>query len=131
MGVQDRSQPWADEAESDWETAKILMDAGRYNACVFYCQQAAEKAIKSLLLQLHQAPWGHSTWNLYVDASQVTGDQDPAVEQATKGLDLHYAPTRYPDALPSSSPSQFYDKAKATEAMGWTRKVLEYVERCR
>lgn len=107
------------------------MDAGRYNACVLYCQQAAEKAIKSLLLQLHQAPWGHSTWNLYVDASQVTGDHDPEVEQATKGLDLHYAPTRYPDALPSSSPSQFYDKAKATEAMGWTIKVLEYVERCR
>lgn len=131
LGSQDRSQLWADEANSDWNTALILMDAGRYNACVFYCQQAAEKAMKSLLLQLHQSPWGHSTWSLYLDASQATGNHDSAVEEATKGLDLQYAPTRYPDALPSNSPSRFYDKAKATEAMGWAKKVVEYVERCR
>lgn len=130
MGARDRSQDWADEARSDWETAQILMNAGRYNACVFYCQQAAEKAMKSLLLQHHQAPWGHLVWNLYLDASQVTGDHDPMVEEATKGLDLHYIPTRYPDALPSSSPSEFYDKAKALEAMSWAQRAMEYLTRC-
>ncbi len=130
MGSQDRYQSWIDEAKSDWETARVLMEAGRFNACVFYCQQCAGKAMRSLLLRLRQVPWGHSVWNLYLEASRVTRDDDAMVEEAAKNLDLHYVPSRYPDALPCGNPSEFYDDRKAKEAMGWAKMVLEYVERC-
>lgn len=130
MGARDRFRGWVDESKSDLETARILMDAGRYNAAVFYCQQSAEKAMKGLLLKSHEAPWGHSVWDLYLNAAEVTGDHDAEVEAATKGLDLHYVPTRYPDALPSSTtPSEFYGKEQAGEAISWANKVMEYITR--
>lgn len=130
MTARDRSRIWIEEGRADLETARVLMDAGRYNASVFYCQQAAEKAMKALLLKLHQAPWGHSVWNLYLNASEITGVQDEAVEAAAKGLDLHYVPSRYPDALPPNTrPSEFYDRGKAVEAMSWAQRIMDYVAR--
>lgn len=130
VGAQDRYKGWMEESRSDLETAGILMEAGRYNAAVFYCQQSAEKAMKGLLLKYHEAPWGHSVWNLYLAVAKATGEHDADVEAATKGLDLHYVPTRYPDALPSSTtPSQFYGKEQAGEAISWANMVMEYAAR--
>lgn len=129
MGSEDRSAGWWEEANADLETARILLDASRFNASVFYCQQAAEKGMKALLLKLHMAPWGHSVWNLYLNATEVLGTEDGQVEAAAKGLDLHYIPSRYPDALPSGTPSGFYDRAKAEEALRWARTVLDFVRR--
>lgn len=130
MGTQDRFKGWLDEASADLETARILSHSARYNAAVFYCQQSAEKAVKALLLKLGEAPWGHSVWNMYLNACRVTGEQDTAVEEAAKGLDLHYIPTRYPDALPSSiTPSEFYGKEQADGAISWAEKVMSYVKR--
>ncbi|MDK2854880.1 MAG: hypothetical protein PWQ86_93 [Bacillota bacterium] len=129
MSFDERVGNWLEEAEADLETAEILLDARRFNACAFHAQQAAEKAVKALLLKLHLAPWGHSVWNLYLNAVEKLGSGDPATEEAAKGLDWHYIPSRYPDALPAGTPSRFYDRSKAEEALEWARRVMAFVKK--
>ena len=122
----DRSKNWLEEAMSDLETARVLLDAGRFSACVFHSQQASEKAMKALLLKLHQAAWGHSVWNLYLDASRALDSCDPAVERAARNLDFHYVSSRYPDAFPSGTAAEHYCREDAEEALTWAQTVLSF-----
>ena len=41
------TEAWIRKAESDFDTAKFNFNGGRYCAAVFFCQQAAEKAMKT------------------------------------------------------------------------------------
>ncbi|MGE5623440.1 MAG: HEPN domain-containing protein [Methanocella sp.] len=123
-----RTETWLIEAEADLETAGILFAAGRYNACAFYCQQGAGKAVKALLFALHEAPWGHSVTELLEKASSA-GREIPGhlVEQARE-LDMHYIPARYPDALPAGTPSGHYTKAMGERALKCATEILSFVK---
>ncbi|MEM4668736.1 MAG: HEPN domain-containing protein, partial [Nitrososphaerota archaeon] len=60
MEMRNEALRWLEEAEKDLETAEILYKNARYNAACFYAHQAAEKAVKALLYNVNEAPWGHS-----------------------------------------------------------------------
>jgi HEPN domain-containing protein len=122
-----RVRNWLDEAQADLDASLVLIQGGHFNASVFHCQQAAEKAMKALLLNLHEAPWGHSVWNLYLDACRSLGTEDPTVEKATRSLDFHYISSRYPDAFPSGTAAEHYDRSDAEEALVWAKTVLAFV----
>lgn len=127
MASDDRVRNWLDEAQADLDTSLVLVQGGRYNASVFHCQHAAEKAMKGLLLGLHEAPWGHSVRDLYLNACRSLGTSDPAVEKAARSLDFHCIPSRYPDAFPSGTAADHYDRSDAEEALGWAKTVLAFV----
>lgn len=127
MDSDDRVKNWLEEAESDLATAEILFSSKRYSACSFHAQQAAEKAMKALLFSLRQSAYGQSVWDLYLRAAGILKVEDPQVETAAKGLDFHYISARYPDALPSGSPSRFYDETIAKEALKWAAIVMSFV----
>ena len=48
-GVTDRSGYWIELAEYDLETAKALLQTGRYLYVGFMCQQVVEKALKATI----------------------------------------------------------------------------------
>ncbi|MCL5047033.1 MAG: HEPN domain-containing protein [Actinobacteria bacterium] len=54
---------------------------------------------------------------------------DPKIDRAARELDLHYIPSRYPDAFPSGTPFEYYDRAKGEEALGWAGAILAFVKR--
>lgn len=58
--MRDEALRWLKEAGEDIETAEILYKNERYDAACFYAHQAAEKAVKALLYNVNEAPWGHS-----------------------------------------------------------------------
>ncbi len=120
---------WLLEARADLQTAEILFQAGRYNACAFYSQQAAEKALKALLFARHEVAWGHSTLELLWKV-ETLGEPDVTedLRQAVRKLDLHYIPSRYPNAFPAGIPSEHYDENMGQEALEWARLVMNYVE---
>ena len=90
---------WLTQAIEDLETAQILLGSGRYGPCAFYCQQAAEKALKAVLYDTGERPWGHSLSSL-LDQICVVLKIDPAASPQTEAqaLDEHYMRPRYPDA---------------------------------
>ncbi len=48
--VREEVKKWMDKAEDDLEKAKVLFKNKKYDGTLFYCQQAAEKGLKALLI---------------------------------------------------------------------------------
>ena len=70
--MRDEARRWFSEARWNLETAKILHDRGRYNAACFYAHQAAEMAVKALLISKNESPWGHSVRVLLERYSKIS-----------------------------------------------------------
>lgn len=109
---------WLQTAIEDLNTAKLLRGGAAHAAACFFSQQAAEKALKALWYATDQEPWGHSVVEL-ID-SFVERASLPEVDtwsDCAAQLDQYYIPTRYPDALPSSTPGVVYRSADSERAL--------------
>jgi len=116
--LRDEALRWFDEALWDLGTARILHREKRYNAAVFYAHQAAEKAVKALLYSINEAPWGHSIRSLLHRFFESKGiNEDKEIISYARELDLHYIPSRYPNAHPIGSPHKAYDERVSENAL--------------
>lgn len=64
IAMNEEATRWLTQATQDLDTAQILFDAARYGPCAFFCQQTAEKTLKSVLYDVGERPWGHSLSSL-------------------------------------------------------------------
>jgi len=116
---------WA-QAQEDLETARVLLEAERYYASVFFSQQAAEKALKALYVhKRRELPKTHNLVELAIDL-----EASERVMEAAQELTPNYLVTRYVNAA-AGVPAQMYNSRSAkmhldcAEAvMQWTRKSL-------
>ena len=127
--MREESASWWQQAIEDLHTAEMLAEAGRHYACAFFCQQAAEKAVKALFIerQRQPAPPTHTLPTL----GQAVGASSPLMS-ALRRLNLAYVTTRYPDAA-NGIPAQMYDEetstmhlADARQVVAWVREHLEW-----
>ncbi|MEM4467022.1 MAG: HEPN domain-containing protein [Nitrososphaerota archaeon] len=127
MKMKNEALRWLEEAEKDLETAEILYKNARYNAACFYAHQAAEKAVKALLYNVNEAPWGHSVRILLERYIEKTGSsQATFLMGCARELDRHYIPSRYPNAHPSGTAFEAYDSKTAERALEYSREILKY-----
>ena len=66
-----RFKDWFSEALEDLSIAKILLREKKYAASCFHSQQAAEKAVKALLLFFGRFEFGHSVSELLLTARKL------------------------------------------------------------
>ncbi len=87
---------WLEYAEADRRSAHHAMQAADYRDVAFHCQQAAEKALKSLLVHhtLERPPYLHNLRELLSLLSNFA--PPPPVVEAILALNPHYRATRYP-----------------------------------
>jgi len=126
----DEAFRWLDEALWDLDTAKILYREKRYNAAVFYAHQSAEKAAKALLYKYHESPWGHGVRDLlerFYNISNV--NREEKILSYARELDIHYIPSRYPNAHPSGTPHEAYDEEIASNMILKAEKIIDYCRR--
>ena len=115
---------WMDQARYDADTARAMLEAGRYLYVLFCCQQAVEKAIKGVIAlrsgemppRLHRLMRLAEKAGLEVDASRA--------EQLRK-LTGYYVQTRYPEEIRRLSAG--VDRPLAEEAIGYTEELLEWL----
>ncbi len=128
MGSWDRWVDWLEDAEDDLAAARELFRAGRYAKVCFLAQQAAEKALKALLMKkLGVFERTHSIVALLERikrAADVPGD----LFDCGDVLDRYYVPSRYPNAWPSGSPSKRLKENDARVALDAAVRILEYVK---
>ena len=125
----EEARRWYDTAVDDLQTAQILCDCGKYAQCCFHCQQAAEKAMKAVYYTADADPWGHSVLKL-VQMLGESGIADKSFANLTDGarrLDQYYVPTRYPNGLPGTIPSQAYGENDAKLALDAAMAILDAV----
>ena len=115
---------WWKQAEADLNSAKNCINSGDYYLAVFSCQQAVEKALKSLcLLTIREVPKGHSiiylAQKLKVPKEMLSGIRD---------LNPEYLTTRYPDIV-EGVPAELYDEDIAGRHYATAEKVLKWVRK--
>lgn len=121
---------WLQQARADIRAAESSIAAGVYEWACFQSQQSAEKALKAYWLYYSGDPWGHSLVKLIEDFpdDQLRQALEPLMPQA-KALDKLYIPTRYPNGLPDSTPSEVYTDPEARSAIESAKQVIETVAR--
>ncbi|MEM2998409.1 MAG: HEPN domain-containing protein [Thermoproteota archaeon] len=126
--MRDEASRWFKEGVWDLETARILHDAGRYNAAAYYSHQAAEKAAKALLYLVNEAPWGHSVRILLEKFAEKKNLTINELLQYARELDRHYVPSRYPNAHPAGTPHEAYDEATSRKAVEAAERLISFAK---
>ncbi|PKN60184.1 MAG: DNA-binding protein [Deltaproteobacteria bacterium HGW-Deltaproteobacteria-11] len=122
------SKNWADQADYDLDSARAMLDAGRYVYVLFCCQQAVEKMLKAIIAERSRElpPRIHNLTRLSRAAAiETTGDQIDFMRE----LSAYYVQTRYPEEMTHLASEVSEDMAKEimnrTEDMAlWLRSIL-------
>ncbi len=112
---------WA-QARADLATAVTLRDAGIYYASVFFAQQAAEKALRSAVIEsLAKNPKGH---NLIGMANSLNAPL-PVMNDAAE-LNADFLNTRSPEAA-DGIPFQQYGRDDSTLHLRSAEVIVQWV----
>ena len=123
MQGDDRSDDWFDQSVNDLDFAENAFQNGYYSQCCFICQQAGEKALKSLLFYRGaELVLTHSLFKL-AEQAEINGE----VARAAGVLDQYYLSGRYPDALPGGAPFRVFSKEQAQGALDFAQLIIEAV----
>ena len=120
---------WLEWARDDLDTARILIENGKYSASAFYSQQAAEKALKALLYLTGSDPG--KTYSLtelaeLLEAEGITVPQD--VKEDLMVVSPHFIISRYPDAA-NGVPYKQYNRNIAEDVYRRAKEVVEWALR--
>ncbi len=118
---EEKANNWMRQASSDYAFAEAAHANGFFAQCCFICQQASEKALKSIAYR-HGAQLviGHSLIKLCIDLD-INGE----LAKAAGVLDQYYLSSRYPDSLPGGAPCDVFSEEQATEALRMGNLFLE------
>ena len=122
-----RHRDWLRQADADLRLARHARGGAAHDWACFAGQQAAEKALKAVLMSRGEDAWGHTVTALL---GVVAGD-DAAEELVVcaKTLDKHYIPTRYPNGLDAGAPTDFYTSKDSDDAIACAERLLDFARR--
>jgi len=123
-----RWRDWWDQASRDLRHARHAIEDQDYEWSAFAAQQAAEKALKALIMSRSGEPWGHSITAL-VEALPGDVGVPPELVEAASRLDKHYIPTRYPNGFASGYPGKLYTRGEAEGAISDAQDLIEFCRR--
>jgi HEPN domain-containing protein len=120
------AQRWYHQAVFDLQAAVWNFQGKFYNTTCFLAQQAAEKALKSLLYYSGARKKALLTHSVVTMIRSITPQVPELADMLEEGrqLDLHYIPARYPNGLPDGIPHLFYGEAMASQALQAAERIL-------
>ena len=120
-----RAIDWLSQAEGDLRHSKNARMAGDYDWACFAAQQAAEKAVKGLILLKGGEGWGHSVMRLLKDLAGIIEISEHLIRSGMK-LDRHYIPTRYPNGFDTGAPKEYYTDEDAEKAIRDAQQIYDF-----
>jgi len=115
---------WTEQARYDLETARAMLESGRYLYVVFCCQQAIEKALKAVIVRKtgESPPRLHNLLRL---AEMAGLAMEPEREEFVGELSGYYIQTRYPEEIESLG--QSLNSKTAEETIRRTEEVAQWL----
>lgn len=125
MEKQEKVEYWLDIADYDLETARAMLNSGRYLYVVFMCQQALEKAIKALYINKldTEPPRSH---NLAFIFHQLGETASPETLTLFNALSAYYLNNRYPEY--KQKLSTMLDKTQAEDYLNKTDGAYKWLK---
>jgi HEPN domain-containing protein len=120
----DAVEQWAAQSLYDIETAKAMLDAGRYLYVLFCCQQAVEKMLKALIAKRTRElpPRLHNLMRL-AEVAALTIPEDTA--HLFRRLTDFYIASRYPEELEVATWN--VDASQVQQTYVATERVLQWL----
>jgi HEPN domain-containing protein len=122
--MSESSKPWVEQARYDLDSARAMLDSGRYLYVLFCCQQAVEKMLKALIAERSQElpPRLHHLVRLAEAAAvEMSNEQMDFLRE----LSAYYIQTRYPEEI-SDLASQVEEKG-AKRVMNQTEQIVQWL----
>jgi HEPN domain-containing protein len=123
----ERSADWIAQARADVAHARNDLAAAFYDWACFSSQQAAEKAVKAVLMRLGAEPWGHAVADLLAEVAATVPVGHELLDAALE-LDKTYIAARYTDAHPSGAPTNRYTQREAERMVGYGEAIVRFCE---
>lgn len=121
-----RPGAWWLQAENDLQMASVALEHGFFSQACYHASQAAEKALKSVVLELGAEPLHtHVLGQLLQQLASLGMNPAPFESLPLRQLSRMSASSRYPiDATP---PSELFDRSDADQAIAIAQSVLAAV----
>lgn len=113
------------QAKYDLQHARNSLGVRDYEWACFAAHQAAEKAVKALILHMGGEGWGHSVTRLLLDLQSFL-DVPEELLSASRRLDRHYIPTRYPNGFDAGIPREYYMCEDARQAIADAETIYNF-----
>jgi len=118
------------EASAKLTTARLLARHADFAPACFYAQQAAENALKGVLIAL-DVPYArmHHLDQLLEAMPQTDRRTLLPVRDRILELDKMYLPTRYPEALGGRAPSRVFTRGESKSAIAVATRIVSHAAR--
>lgn len=122
-----RVKAWMRQAESDAAVAKLNAEQGFHSQACYHAGQAAEKALKALILEAgNPPPYSHSLDRLVETLVELGFNMEALQQLHLKALSRMNTETRYPRA--DEAPTDLYDARDSQTSLVIANKVLEHIK---
>ena len=122
-----RLHAWLRQAHSDLAMAAYARQGGFHAQACYHCSQAAEKALKALLLALDQEPERtHSIERLLGALDRLGIETAPLRQLPLKPLQRMTTASRYPDG--DEAPVDLFDDKDGALALAVARAVVGFAD---
>lgn len=118
------AQLWWKQAVRDLDTARHCREAGDHYAAAFFCQQAAEKGLKALHIEIRKASSGPGHSLVFLGRELGAPKE---LLTFLRELNPEYIVSRYPDAA-NGLPHENYDETIATRLIAGVEGVHRWIE---
>jgi len=124
------AREWISRARSDLALARAKPEGVYLEDLCFHAQQAAEKAIKALLIWHGvEFPYVHDLAALLTLVEKGTGDLPDSIRRAER-LTRFAVEARYPGAAPPAREEEYQEAVElAGEVLRWAEKQLRNAQR--
>ncbi|GAC1303041.1 MAG: hypothetical protein NVS2B3_13300 [Vulcanimicrobiaceae bacterium] len=121
------ARTWLRTAERDLRLARVAI-AIEASLAAFHAQQAAEKALKALLVATtddHERT--HTAGRLARELRSGDATIPDEIERDATALDLFYLTSRYPDTIGDEDPGDVISAEDATRAVARGERIVAFV----
>ncbi len=121
-----RVEAWLRQADSDLAMAGYAVGGGFHAQACYHASQAAEKALKAILISLDREPRQTHALEVLAQSLAAAGvPTEPLADLRLNALSRMNSATRYPDG--DQAPSDLFDRVDAEAAITTAKGVLAFV----
>jgi HEPN domain-containing protein len=116
---------WVERSQYDLDTAKIMLDTGRYLYVAYMCQQTVEKILKALIAQQGKENFPIHNLNRLAEIADISDELTPEQFNFIAELTPYHIEARYGDY--KESLSEIINEKKAQQVYKKTREIYKWI----
>ena len=116
---------WVERSQYDLDTAKVMLDTGRYLYVAYMCQQTVEKMLKALIAQQDKENFPIHNLNRLAEIAEISNELTPEQFNFIAELTPYHIEARYGDY--KESLSEIISEKKAQQVYKKTREIYKWI----